>query len=137
MTTVAPWDKRLRAPTLRAIAQNQPLGATYLRFEALSSSSGCPASNPLTNAVDVLEKLANHGRCIVVLPDGSRLGLYAVAAEAGQLRLVWYGPPRLLPPADDLHRWEVILEVAPLELDDPLHDMAFARRSRVKESIDD
>jgi hypothetical protein len=26
---------------------------------------------------------------------------------------------------------------APLELDDPSHDMAFARRSRVKESIDD
>jgi hypothetical protein len=137
MTTVAPWDKRLRAPTLRSISQNQSLGARYFRFEALSSSYGRPANNPLTNAVDVLEELANHGRCIVVLPDESRLGLYAVEAETGQLRLIWYEPPRLLPPADDLHRWEVTLEVAPLELDDPSHDMAFARRSRVKESIDD
>jgi hypothetical protein len=134
---MAAWEKRLRAPTLRAIAQNQSLGARYFRFEALSSSYGRPANNPITNAVGVLEELANHGRCIVVLPDESRLGLYAVEAEAGQLRLVWYEPSRLLPPADDLHRWEVTLEVAPLELDDPSHDVTFAHRSRVKEAIDD
>ncbi len=136
MTGVAPWEKRLRAPTLRAISQNQSLGARYFRFEALSSSYGRPADNPITDAVGVLEELANHGRCIVVLPDESRLGLYAVEAEAGQLRLVWYEPSRLLPPADDLHRWEVTLEVGPLELDDPSRDKALAHRSAVKETIE-
>ena len=136
MTGVAPWEKRLRAPTLRAISQNQSLGARYFRFEALSSSYGRPVNNPITNAVGVLEELANHGRCIVVLPDESRLGLYAVEAEAGQLRLVWFEPSRLLPPADDLHRWEVTLEVAPLELDDPSRDKELAHRSAVKETIE-
>jgi hypothetical protein len=135
MTGVAPWEKRLRAPTLRAISQNQSLGAKYFRFEALSSSYGRLANDPITDAVGVLEELANHGRCIVVLPDESRLGLYAVEAEAGQLRLVWYEPSHLLPPADDLHRWEVTLEVAPLELDDPSRDQAVAHHSAVKETI--
>ena len=136
MTGVAPWEKRLREPTLHAISQNQSLGARYFRIEALSSSYGRPANNPITNPVAVLEELANHGRCIVVLPDESRLGLYAVEAEAGQLRLVWYEPSRLLPPADDLHRWKVTLEVAPLELDDPSPDKALAHRSTVKETIE-
>ncbi len=136
MTGVAPWEKRLREATLRAISQNQSLGARYFRFEALDSSYGRPANNPITSPVAVLEELANHGRCIVVLPDESRLGLYAVEAEAGQLRLVWYEPPRLLPPADDLHRWEVTLEVAPLVLDDPSRDKALAHRSAVKETIE-
>jgi hypothetical protein len=136
MTGVAPWEKRLRAPTLRAITQNQSLGARYFRFEALNSSYGLPADTPITNGVGVLEELANHGRCIVVLPDESRIGLYAVEAEAGQLRLVWYERSRLLPPADDRHRWEVTLEVAPLELDDPSRDKALAHHSRVKETIE-
>ncbi len=136
MTGVAPWEKRLRAPTLRAISQNQSLGAKYFRFEALSSSYGRLANDPITDAVGVLEELANHGRCIVVLPDESRLGLYAVEADAGQLRLIWYEPSRLLPPADDLHRWEVTLEVGPLELDDPLPDKALVHRSAVKEAVE-
>ncbi len=136
MTGVAPWAKRLRTPTLHAISQNQSLGARYFSVEALSSSYGRPANNPIPSAVGVLEELANHGRCIVVLPDESRLGLYAVEAEAGQLRLVWYELSRLLPSADDLYRWEVTLEVAPLELDDPCATQNWPIAEPSKETIE-
>ena len=68
MTGVAPWEKRLRAPTLRAISQNQSLGAKYFRFEALSSSYGRLANDPITDAVGVLEELANDGRCTSSFP---------------------------------------------------------------------
>ena len=60
MTGVAPWEKRLREPTLRAISQNQSLGARYFRLEALSSSYGRPANNPIHQPSPSLEELANH-----------------------------------------------------------------------------
>ena len=134
MSTSAPWDKRLRVTTLRGIAQNQSLGARYFRLDHLSSSYGFPGDDALGDAREVLEEIANRGRCIVVLPDESRLGLYFVEPEAGQSRLVWYEPRRLLPPADGNHHWTVTLEV-----DATLAENAFNRphRSRNKETLDD
>jgi hypothetical protein len=134
MSTSAPWDKRLRAPTLRGITQNQSLGARYFRVDHLSSSYGFPGDDALGDAREVLEEIANRGRCIVVLPDESRLGLYFVEPEAGQSRLVWYEPRRLLPPADNNHHWAVTLEVVAARAED-----AFKRphRSRIEEALDD
>jgi hypothetical protein len=134
MSTTAIWDKRLRAPTLRGITQNQSLGARYFRLDHLSSSYGFPGGDALGDAREVLEEIAHSGRCIVVLPDESRLGLYFVEPEAGQSRLVWYEPRRLLPPADNNHRWAVTLEVVATGAED-----AFKRphRSHIKEALDD
>jgi hypothetical protein len=128
MSAVAPWDKRLRTPTLRAISQNQSLGARYFRFEPLSDSFGRPAGDPLINPVDVLEELANHGRCIVVLPDESRLGLYVVEPEAGESRLVWYEPCRLLPPPTEGRRWAVTVEAA-VEFEGKSLEIAYAHHA--------
>ncbi len=134
MSTSVAWDKRLRAPTLRGITQNQSLGARYFRLDHLSSSYGFPDDNALGDACEVLEEIANRGRCIVVLPDKSRLGLYFVEPEAGLSRLVWYEPCRLLPPADKDHQWSVTLEVVASRGED-----AFERqhRSRNEEAFDD
>ncbi len=134
MSISAAWDKRLRAPTLRCITQNQSLGARYFRVAHLSSSYGLPGDNALGDACEVLEELANRGRCIVVLPDKSRLGLYFVEPEAGESRLVWYEPRRLLPPADTNNHWSVTLEVVASRRED-----AFKRphRSHNEEALDD
>jgi hypothetical protein len=134
MSISAAWNKRLRAPTLRGIAQNHSLGARYFRVDHLSSSYGFPGDNALVDACDVLEEIANRGRCIVVLPDESRLGLYFVEPEAGESQLVWYEPRRLLPPADNSHHWAVTLEVVGTRAED-----AFKRshRSRIEEALDD
>ncbi len=134
MSTSAPWDKRLRAPTLRRIAQNQSLGARYFRVDHHSSSYGFPGENALVDACEVLEEIANSGRCIVVLPDESRLGLYFVEPEAGQSRLVWYEPRRLLPPADNNHQWAVTLEVVASRGEDGFNR---PHRSRIEEALDD
>jgi hypothetical protein len=121
MSNSAAWDKRLQAPTLRRITQNQSLGARYFRADHLSSSYGFPGDNALGDACEVLEEIANRGRCIV-------------EPEAGQSRLVWYEPRRLLPPADNNHHWSVTLEVVASRGED-----AFMRphRSRIEEALDD
>ena len=134
MSTSAAWDKRLRAPTLRRIAQNQSLGARYFRADHLCSSYGFPGDNALGDAFEVLEEIANCGRCIVVLPDESRLGLYFVEPEAGQSRLVWYEPRRLLPPADNNHHWSVTLEVVASRGEDAFKS---PHRSHTEEALDD
>ncbi len=109
----SPWDKRLRAVTRRSISQNQSLGARYFRLEPISTLYGRPGDEPLDDALDVLEELANSGRCVVVLPDESRLALYYVDAEVGRSRLVWYEPRRLLPPPVAARRWDARLQLAP------------------------
>jgi hypothetical protein len=94
---MAAWDKRLRSPSLRAIAQNQALGVFYYRLEALHMLIDMDVeAQPLYDAIDVLEELANRGRCIVALPDESRLALYFVESDIGTSRLVWYEPCRRL-----------------------------------------
>jgi hypothetical protein len=134
MSTSAAWNKRLRAPTLRGIAQNQSLGARYFRLDHLSNPYGFPGDDALGDACEVLEEIANRGRCIVVLPDESRLGLYFVEPEAGQSRLVWYEPCRLLPPADDDHHWAAALEVVATRAEDALNR---PYSSRIEEALDD
>ena len=65
----------------------------------------------------------------------ARLGFAAVFLVAGVAKLA-DRPGTRQALADDLHRWEVTLEVAPLELDDPWRDNALAHRSAVKETIE-
>jgi hypothetical protein len=107
------WEKRLRTPTLRAIAQNQTLGAQYFRFEALSGPTGHGvAERPLPEALDVLEELANRARCVVALPEQARLALYFVESDSGRSRVVWYEPRRrLVAAAAGPSRWQVSLDV--------------------------
>jgi hypothetical protein len=63
------------------------------------------------DAVDVLEELANHGRCLVALPDEQRLALYYVDAESGRSRLAWYEPSRRLIEPSPARRRQVTFEV--------------------------
>jgi hypothetical protein len=110
----AAWDKRLRAPTLRTIVQNQSLGAHYYRLEALGSAhERGPSAEPIAGPLDILEELANRGRCVVALPDEERLALYFVEADTGGSRVVWYEPLRGLPSPTDASHWKVTLEVDP------------------------
>jgi hypothetical protein len=110
MSTPISWDKRLRSPTLRSISQNQLLGAAYFPYEVLGRSishqlSGMRFDDPMA----VLEELANHGRCVVMLPDETHLVLYYVDPDHGRSRIVWYErPPRLTDPASS-PRWVVAL----------------------------
>jgi hypothetical protein len=85
------WEKRVRALTLHGVEQNMALGARYFRFEVLGlEASVDPASMRLHGAVDVLEEVGSHGRCVIVLPDESRVALYAVHPEEGAPEVVWY-----------------------------------------------
>jgi hypothetical protein len=106
------WNKRLRSPTLRAIAQNQSLGARYFPYEVMAAPTYVDVEAlRIEDAVDVLEELANHGRCLVALPGEERLALYYVDAETGRSRLAWYEPSRRLIEPSPAQRWRVTLEV--------------------------
>jgi hypothetical protein len=51
----------------------------------------------LQDPVIVLEEVGTHGRCVIVLPDESRVALYAVHPEAGEPEVVWYQRTELIP----------------------------------------
>jgi len=106
------WNKRLRSPTLRAIAQNQSLGARYFPYEVMAAPSYVDVEAlRIHDAVDVLEELANHGRCLVALPEEQRVALYVVDADSGRSQLAWYEPSRRLIEPSPARRWQVTLEV--------------------------
>ena len=83
------WQKRVRSLTLHGVQQNMALGARYFRFEVLEAS-GDPNALRLRDAVQVLEEVSGHGRCVIVLPDERRVALYAVHPEEGAPEVVWY-----------------------------------------------
>ena len=85
------WDKRVRTLTLHGVEQNMALGARYFRFEVLELGTAVdPAPHRLPAAVQVLEEVGSHGRCVIVLPDERRVALYAVHPESGAPEVVWY-----------------------------------------------
>ena len=85
------WEKRVRSLSLHSVEQNMALGARYFRFEVLAIEGGTdPSSMRLHGAVDVLEEVGTHGRCVIVLPDERRVALYAVHPEEGAPEVVWY-----------------------------------------------
>jgi hypothetical protein len=85
------WEKRVRSLSLHGVEQNMTLGARYFRFEVLGLEGATdPSSMRLYAAVDVLEEVGTHGRCVIVLPDESRVALYAVHPEEGTPEVVWY-----------------------------------------------
>jgi len=91
------WEKRVRTLTLHAVEQNMALGARYFRFEVLGLERAAdPSSMRIHAAVDVLEEVGTHGRCVIVLPDESRVALYAVHPEEGAPEVVWYERTELL-----------------------------------------
>jgi hypothetical protein len=91
------WEKRVRTLSLHGVEQNMVLGARYFRFEVLGVEPAAdPSSMRLHNAVDVLEEVGTHGRCVIVLPDESRVALYAVHPEEGVPEVVWYDRTELL-----------------------------------------
>jgi hypothetical protein len=83
------WEKRVRTLSLHGVEQNMALGARYFRFEVLGTK-GDPSAMRLDSGVDVLEEVGTHGRCVIVLPDESRVALYAVHPEEGAPEVVWY-----------------------------------------------
>lgn len=88
---MSPWEKRVRSLTLHDVEQNMKLGARYLRFEVLGAEGAGDADRALLHtAVEVLEEVGNHGRCVIVLPDERRVALYAVHPEDGASEVVWY-----------------------------------------------
>ena len=91
------WEKRVRHLTLHGVEQNMALGARYFRFEVLVMDGGDPSRMRLHGAVDVLEEVGTHGRCVIVLPDERRLALYAVHPEEGAPEVVWYDRTEGLP----------------------------------------
>ena len=91
------WEKRVRSLTLHGVEQNMTLGARYFRFEVLAMEAGDPSGMRLHSAVDVLEEVGTHGRCVIVLPDEGRLALYAVHPEEGAPEVVWYARTERLP----------------------------------------
>jgi hypothetical protein len=120
------WDARLQYPTIAAIAENLQLGARYFPYAVLSTSMGSAVQEmQLAGAVEVLEELANHGRCVVAMPFESRLALYFVEAESGDSRLAWYARPHQLTLPSEGSGWKVVLEVDPM-LDDPESDRSSA-----------
>lgn len=90
------WEKRVRTLSLHGVEQNMSLGARYFRFEVLGIETD-PASMRLQSAVDVLEEVGTHGRCVIVLPDERRVALYAVHPEEGTPEVVWYDRTERLP----------------------------------------
>jgi hypothetical protein len=106
------WDKRLRSPSLRAIGQNQSLGACYFPYEVL----GAPmhrdlAELQLTDPLAVLEELANHGRCVIALPDEAHVVVYFVEPDHGRSRIVWYERRQRLVAPTAAPRWFVSLDL--------------------------
>src|SRR5258708_937247 len=92
------WEKRVRSLSLHGVEQNMTLGAHYFRFEVLALESAAdPSSMRLHGAVDVLEEVGAHGRCVIVLPDESRVALYTVHPEEGVPEVVWYERTERLP----------------------------------------
>jgi hypothetical protein len=92
------WEKRVRSLSLHGVEQNLALGARYFRFEVLAMErSADPATMRLHDAVQVLEEVGSHGRCVIVLPDESRVALYAVHPEEGAPEVVWYERTERLP----------------------------------------
>lgn len=92
------WEKRVRSLSLHGVEQNMALGARYFSFEVLGLESATdPSSMRLPNAVEVLEEVGCHGRCVIVLPDESRVALYAVHPEEGVPEVVWYERTERLP----------------------------------------
>jgi hypothetical protein len=92
------WEKRVRTLTLHGVEQNLSLGARYFRFEVLAlENSADPSTMRLHDAVQVLEEVGTHGRCVIVLPDESRVALYAVHPEEGASEVVWYERTERLP----------------------------------------
>ncbi len=97
------WEKRVRSLSLHGVEQNMALGARYFRFEVLGlEGANDPSSMRLHSAVDVLEEVGTHGRCVIVLPDESRVALYAVHPEEGTPEIVWYDRTERLP--ESAHR---------------------------------
>ncbi|HEV7678513.1 MAG TPA: hypothetical protein VGQ42_08095 [Candidatus Dormibacteraeota bacterium] len=95
------WEKRVRSLSLDGVGKNMALGARYFRFEVLAMESGVdPSSMRLQEPVTVLEEVGTHGRCVIVLPDESRVALYAVHPEAGEPEVVWYQRTSLLAPSE-------------------------------------
>lgn len=91
------WEKRVRTLSLHGVEQNMSLGARYFRFEVLGIEPAAdPSSMRIHAAVDVLEEVGMHGRCVIVLPDESRVALYAVHPEEGVPEVVWYDRTELL-----------------------------------------
>jgi hypothetical protein len=85
------WEKRVRSLSLHGVEQNMALGARYFRFEVLAlEGAGDPTAMRLEDAVQVLEEVGTHGRCVIVLPDERRVALYAVHPEEGAPEVVWY-----------------------------------------------
>ena len=85
------WEKRVRSLSLRGVEANMALGARYFRFEVLAhEGSPDPVAMRLHDAVQVLEEVSSHGRCVIVLPDERRVALYAVHPEDGAPEVVWY-----------------------------------------------
>jgi hypothetical protein len=92
------WEKRVRNLTLDGVGKNMALGARYFRFEVLAMEAGVdPSSMRLHDPVIVLEEVGTHGRCVIVLPDESRVALYAVHPEEGEPEVVWYQRTELIP----------------------------------------
>ena len=89
------WHKRVRSLTLHGVEQNMALGARYFRFEVLEAA-GDPNMLRLDGAVEVLEEVSGHGRCVIVLPDERRVALYAVHPEEGAPEVVWYERTELI-----------------------------------------
>jgi hypothetical protein len=92
------WEKRVRSLSLRGVEANMALGARYFRFEVLAQEgSADPVAMRLHGAVQVLEEVSSHGRCVIVLPDERRVALYAVHPEEGAPEVVWYERTERLP----------------------------------------
>lgn len=93
------WEKRVRTLSLHGVEQNMALGARYFRFEVLAMEhSADPSTMRLHEAVQVLEEVSTHGRCVIVLPDERRVALYAVHPEEGVPEVVWYERTEYLTP---------------------------------------
>lgn len=83
---------------MRAIAQNQSLGARYFPYDALTAPSYVDMEAlRMPDAIEVLEELAQRGRCLVAIPGEAKLALYYVDPDNGFSRLVWYEPTLALP----------------------------------------
>jgi hypothetical protein len=133
MSTPAAWDKRLRSLTLRSISQNQSLGACYFPYEVLAAPMNRQlTAMQFTDAVAVLEELANHGRCVIALPGDAHVMLYFVEPEQGRSRVVWYERPQRLSAGGRASRWMVSLNVDEASSDgktrggEPIHEAANA-----------